>query len=407
MLRFEVKKVFSKTANKIALLILTVALFGVSFLAIGSVNYVDDRGDATSGITAARNLRNVKTQWTGYITEDMLLKVIEKNAEINASDEHLSTDYRENNKAYYKKQGFSDIREMLNMAFSSFKEYDYYRADSVTVEEADELYERRISNLVEWLNTDEVKDTYSEAEKKFLIAKYNELETPFYYKNADGWNALLEYASTIIMLLVLIMGFLVSGIFSNEIHLKADSIFFSTKLGRSKAVASKIGAGFLIVTVIYWVVILLYSVIVLALLGADGAGCVIQTSMSGWKSFYNITYFQEYFLTMLGGYLGSLFILTLSMFVSANNHSTVFAVTIPFILLFVPSLLNKISILSTVLGLLPDQLLQAREAINSFNLYQIGGKVIGAIPIIMILYSILYCILIPALYQVYRKAEIK
>ena len=177
----------------------------------------------------------------------------------------------------------------------------------------------------------------------------------------DGWKALLEYAPTIIMLIVLIMGFLVSGIFSSEFQLKADSIFFSTRLGRNRGTVAKIKAGFLMVTVIYWGVMLVYSAVVLISLGTDGASCAIQTGLGGWKSFYNISYLQDYLLTMIGGYLGSLFILTFSMLVTAKTRSTVLAVTIPFILLFIPSFLNGISILSNVLGLLPDQLLQISE----------------------------------------------
>ena len=95
------------------------------------------------------------------------------------------------------------------------------------------------------------------------------------------------------------------------------------------------------------------------------------------------------------------------MLVSARTRSTVMAVTIPFILLFLPSFLSGISALSEILGLLPDQLLQLNIAVNYFNLYQIGGKVMGAIPIIMVLYLILLCVLFPELYHVYRKTEIK
>ena len=125
------------------------------------------------------------------------------------------------------------------------------------------------------------------------------------------------------------------------------------------------------------------------------------------EKFYNITYLQDYLLTVLGGYLGNLFILFLSMLASAKTRSKALAVTIPFILLFIPSFLSGISVLSEVLGLLPDQLLQIRTAIKTFNLYQISGKIIGAVPIILTLYFILFCILLPVLYQVYRKIEIK
>lgn len=218
---------------------------------------------------------------------------------------------------------------------------------------------------------------------------------------------MLEYSPSIIMLVVLITGFLIAGIFSDETKLRADSIFFSAKLGRNRAVSAKIWAGFIIVTLIYWITMLLYSGIVLAVLGTGGADCAIQGGFAGWKSFYNITYLQDFLLTIWGGYLGNLFLLFLSMLMSAKTHSKALAVTIPFILLFLPSFLSNISVLSEILGLLPDQLLQICTAVKTFNLYQIGDHIVGAVPIILTVYLILFCMLLPVLYQVYRKTEIK
>lgn len=407
MLRYEIKKVFSKTANKIGLLILTVVLIIVSYFAVTYVDYVDEDGNNRTGIIAVRSLRDMKNQWAGYITEDVLREVIVQNALVNASAEYQSNDVQENNKAYSKKQGFSDIRDMINHAFCGFREYNYYRADSVTTEEVSEFYTKRISNLEEWLYSDEAKDQFTDMEKQFLIKQYEQLEIPLYYEYADGWIALLEYAPSIIMLTVLITSFFVSGIFSNEFQLKADAIYFSTKYGRNKAVKSKVEAGGIIITIIYWVVVLLYSAIVLGILGADGANCAIQAGFGSWKSFYNITYFENYLLTMVGGYIGSLFILTISMLISAKTKSTVLSVTVPFIFVFLPSFLSGFSALTEILGLLPDQLLQMNVAIKYFNLYQFGDRVIGAVPIIMILYAVLYVLMVPILYRVYQKAEIK
>ena len=407
MTRFELKKIFLKPVNKIVFIILAISLCVVSYFAIGDVDYVDENGEKSTGIAAASALQAKKNEWAGYITDDILRKVLEENEHIINSEEYLSTDMIEKEKAYSKKQGFSDIREMINQAFGGFQDYNYYRADSVTQEEIRSFYDRRTDNLIEWLNSEEQESRYSEQEKQFLISQYGKLETPFYYEYADGWAALLEYAPSIIMLAVLITVFLVSGIFSDEIQLKADSIFFSARLGRDKAIAAKIKAGFIVVTSVYWIMILLYSGIVLAVLGIGGAGCSIQNGFANWKSFYNITYLQDYLLTVLGGYLGNLFILFLSMLASAKTHSKALAVTIPFIILFIPSFLNGISVLSEVLGLLPDQLLQVCTAIKTFNLYQVGTKVVGAVPIIFVMYSILFCILLPVLYQVYRKTEIK
>lgn len=405
--RFELKKILAKPVNKLVLIILAVTLCVVSCLTIGYVDYVDENGEKSAGIAAASALRAAKNKWAGYITDDVLRKVLEENTLLINSEEYRSADLIENEKAYAKGQGFSDIRRMINQAFCGFQEYNYYRADSVTQEEIGSFYDRRTANLIEWLNAKEQEERYSQQERQFLIAQYEKLETPFYYEYADGWAALLEYLPTMIMLVVLITGFPVSGIFADEIQLKADSILFSAGLGRNKAIAAKIKAGFLAVTFVYWIMIILYSGIVLAVLGTGGADCAIQNGLANWKSFYNITYLQDYLLTISGGYLGNLFILFLSMLASAKTHSKALGVTIPFLLLFIPSFLGGISVLSEVSGLLPDQLLQVCTAIKTFYLYPIGAKIVGSVPILFVIYFILFCILLPVLYQVYRKTEIK
>ena len=54
---------------------------------------------------------------------------------------------------------------------------------------------------------------------------------------------MLQNISIFILILALVIGFLVSGIFSDEFQTKADAIFFSARLGRNKGVLSKIVAG--------------------------------------------------------------------------------------------------------------------------------------------------------------------
>ena len=134
----------------------------------------------------------------------------------------------------------------------------------------------------------------------------------------------------------------------------------------------------------------------------------IQSSMSGWKSIYNITNAQEYILIVLGGYLGCLFMQSLTMLVSAKTNSSVIAVIVPFILIFLPSFLSGTSLplLNKILGLLPDQMLQMNQVVKFFNLYEIGGKVFCAVPILIISYSILLLLIVPVIYFIYRRKEV-
>lgn len=194
MIRFEMKKVFSKSMNKIAFLVLTAALVIVSILTINRVEYVNENGNSSTGIVTARNLRNVKNQWAGLVTEEVLTRVIEENASINHFEEALSEDIEEQDKAYSKKQGIMGIVDIINNAFSEWRDYDYYAVDNVSAEEVKKVYAKRVSTLKEWLNSGEEK--FTDAQKNYLIGQYEALNTPFYYEYVDGWSALLQNIST-------------------------------------------------------------------------------------------------------------------------------------------------------------------------------------------------------------------
>lgn len=408
MLLYELKKVFCKASNRIALLLLLFLLGIVCYFAVSGVNFVDENGDSQWGIAAIRKLKEVKEEWAGDLTEEHIAKVIAENNRINATGEFQSDNVQKNDISFGWKQGFSDIRFMLVNSFCKFREYDYYIADSLKPEDAGKFYSNRILHLKEWLDT-EAEFMYSENEKAYLVQQYEALKIPMKYDYADGWNQLFEYAVTVVMFTVLFLGFLTGNIFSCEFQLKSDSIFYSAYHGRGKAAAAKVIAGLVLTTVIYWGIMALYSIIVLGILGPDGASCPIQTSISGWKSFHNITNLQKYALVCIGGYLGCLFSSLLTMLVSAKSRSAVLAVTVPFVLIFIPSFLSGIDIpaLTKLLGLLPDQLMQMSQTLSLFNLYEIGGKVADAVKVLFGLYTMLIIVMCPVLYQIYRKSQIK
>lgn len=404
MLQFEVEKVFCKFKNKAAIFLLLILLIATSFLTMNRVEYRDaESGNAVSGIAAAGKLRAERNKWAGYLTGDVLAEVVRENTRINLTPEAQSQDIQEQDKAYAQKQGISVINELINNAFSKWRDYNYFAVDSVSEEEAKHVYERRISSLKEYLDSGE--ETFPETQKKFLIQRYENLKTPFYYEYTEGWSALLQNISTFILMLALVIGFLVSGIFSDEFQTKADSIFFSSRLGRNKAIVSKINAGLLIATVLYVVFLVLYTAVVLLALGADGAKCPIQLDL--WRSSYNITFFEAYLLIAAGGYVGTLFAAIVSMIVSAATRSTMTAVIVPFLILCAFPFLSRIITLPGICSFFPDQLLEVYLNIKEFNLVEFGGRVMSVSTVIIPFYLFVSLILLPMLYGVYKKAEIK
>lgn len=404
MVKFEIKKVFLRRGNQIAVALLAVLLCVVCFFA-GNISYVNESGETETGFQAVKKLREEQKEWAGLLDEVKIRKVIEENNKISQTPEAQSEDFQENDKAFHKKQGFQEIRNLLNYAYAEgFRDYNYFRADSLKPEDASKFYENRIVLLKEWLSG-EGKALFSETEKEYLIKKYESLQTPFFYDYVEGWKQLFLYFPTILMILMLVLGYLISGIFAREFQWKADSILFSSMYGKNKAVSAKVKACFYIVTGIYWCTVLLYTGAVLLYLGADGAFCPVQANSSGWKSFYEMTNMEKYILCAVGGYLGCLFISFLTMLVSGKTKSSVAAVVLPFVLLFLPSFLSNINhpAAAGILGLLPDRLLQLAQGTANFTLYEIGGKVLDGIFLLFPVYSVFCALLLPVLKRMYRK----
>ena len=96
------------------------------------------------------------------------------------------------------------------------------------------------------------------------------------------------------------------------------------------------------------------------------------------------------------------------MLVSAWSRSATVAVTVPFVLIFLPSVLDNLGSdwMSKLTGLLPDQLFQMDLAVRYFNLYCVGGRLMGALPILFTVYTALALLCLPVCYRVFRRAGI-
>lgn len=76
MIYYEIKKVFSKISNKIAIIILAIILCITISSAISGVEYVNEEGEIETGITAIRKLKEEKKKWKGELTEEQIKNVV-------------------------------------------------------------------------------------------------------------------------------------------------------------------------------------------------------------------------------------------------------------------------------------------------------------------------------------------
>lgn len=412
MTRFELKKIFSRRINQIVLLVMAVITAVCIFVGLNTVSYsVYDGNPETgtyylSGHAAAVRLRADAEQYEGELTVGLLRRVIEDNARIQAMPEAQSKSIPELNYVYTFTQGYKDIRSIFAVAYTPFNEYDYFALDNLTPGDADRFYSLRTQQLIDWLKEPAVIDMFTPAEREFLISRYEALETPMLYRPTPGWEAVFEQTPSLLMFMCFILGFLLAGIFADEAHLKTDAIFYSSFHGRKKAVWAKIKAGLVITNGIYWGCMLVFSSALLLSLGAQGWDCPVQVSGPGWKYLYNISILQKYLLTLVCGWAGVSVIAMVSMLISAKTNSATLSVAVPIFIIFLPQILSAIANsvnVTKIMGLMPDQLLQVNTVMGFFNLYSIGGKIFAQLEITPWLHLAISALLVPLVYQVYRK----
>ena len=91
-------------------------------------------GNGIKGIKAIGLLKNEKMKWNGYLTVDTIRNVLKENQAINSDskyagidEENLTSesDIKLSNMKYSRKQGFADIRDLINCSYEEIHSYDY------------------------------------------------------------------------------------------------------------------------------------------------------------------------------------------------------------------------------------------------------------------------------------------
>lgn len=414
MVWYEIKKILLRPSCRIALLLLLFlsVRFCVQVMnGSESAYWVNEEGQMETGRAAMQKLRAARKEWSGTLDEELLQKAL---AELKRLDEEGKAHPENPDYAFNQYQGLSHIRSLMNMAFKSgytWKYEDWYLAETLEPEQLSHFYENRINQMEGWLydETGTAYNRFSEAEKQYLIRNYESLETPFEVDYTVGWDMAYRVSYYIILYGSILMAFLTSGIFANEFRWKTDSVYFSTGLGRKKGTASKLAAGFLFTTAVYWGILLAVNLIVLGCMGFDGASCQIQTDFHYWDSIYHITFFQRNALALMDGYLLWMFLCAFVMLVSAAFRSVSLAVTVPSLLVLGADFLDRggyVGERSKILMFFPHKMTSAYGN-EPIMLYSVFGKIVPPITIQRVLYSCLTVLMAIVCCRIFRRRQVR
>ncbi|MGI6721490.1 MAG: ABC transporter [Anaerovoracaceae bacterium] len=322
MLRYELILLQSRRINRLLLLVLLVLAIVFSMFAVWSIHYVDENGVQHAGLSSPGKLIEVKSRWSGKVTPQVAADVMrgyEKNQSVYGADLP--------DKVYAgTEQAYADIKDMIVSALCYDRDFDEAVLDGIDADRARDIYKIRAENIAR-----EVKEYgTTPAKRAFLERQSAKVRTPFSYAPFDSWDTMGLYATTYAILLIIVISFFAAGIFSDDFRLQADAVFFTTKWGRTRGTRARIAAGLVMATAVYWVFMMILSLLSFAVMGVSGGAVPVQMEYS--YCIYALTFMQRYLVIILAGYIGSLLAAMAAMLVSAKTHSALLAICIPFVL---------------------------------------------------------------------------
>lgn len=391
MIRYEWKKMFSKKVNRVLLLILSGLTLAFSYFAVTSSFYVDEHGVEHSGINAVPNLTKVRREWRGVLTSEMIEKAL-------VQRQKLDRTYGEEipNEVYGKEiQGYDDVIHFVNAVLRADGEYDSRAMLRLHPEKFGVIYQMREENLRKMVsNTGK-----NERQQAFLEKIYSKVKTPFYYEPYETWEILFRYTNILGLIMALFLTIPVAGVFVDEFQTRAEAVFFSTKYGRKKAIWSKIGAVFLLVSAVYWGIMLLFTLICVGVMGASGHS--VSYSINFTYTLYPWTFFQIHLLILVCEYVATLFAASVAMLVAAKTKKSPLAIFVPFVLFAVSPFVAREMPFKGFFQLTPDQLLNVHNCLRISHFYQVGNTVFRQIPFIGLFYAIMALVLTPVTHKLY------
>lgn len=399
ILKYELRKIIKKRINRILILLIILASLILSVFAIGSFRFVDKNGKTHNGIYASRNLIEEKNRWKGELTGKSINKII-KMANIADSKEHKV----EHPDIIYGQevQSYTDIIDSsTKMLYGEHGMDDKTEAiKTASPREINKIYDRYRENLKK--SSEEYGDTSQK--RAYIMNKYRKIKTPMYYEAPDAWDTMLLYVEPLSLILLLIISFITAGIFVEEFRYKADSVFFSSVFGKSKAIKYKVLAGIIMTTVLYWFGIGLLSMICFGVMGTSGVNTMYQFSQP--YAIYTVTFGQMYWISIICGYIASLLSSSISMLIASKSKSIAVSIGVPVILFGVLPFVTRI-LPFKILALMPAGLNNILNNAKIPYVFQVGGTAFSQIGFMMAFYLAIAAILSPFTYICYKRVAVK
>lgn len=395
LLGYEIKKIIMKKSTVVAFFLLfALQIFLAISGSLGST-YVNDVFYETH---SERNRidREHGIALSGRAIDDKLLaEVQEAYAKIDWSNrEYMWTDAYKN-----------EVRKYLDF-INHLKEWwgsSFFTTDNMNEETLYDLREQSRDSMWEAYEL-------SEQEKAYWREKDAEVEIPFTYEYALGFELLVDMNGGYMtcMLITFFIAISMVTVFADEHTRKTDQLILCTPYGRGKAYFAKILAG----SIVVFEVNLLFTVTVVAgkffSYGTEGFGAAIQAVLAPWYS-YSLTMGQALLLMTCLLFLSSVMVAIFAMLLAEILRNSIGAMAVVIGLLLAARMIPispSFGVLSQAWNYLPINLLKVDQGFLDLRLVNLFGLQLTSWQFAPILYIAVMVLMVFVGEKVYRKYQV-
>lgn len=214
---------------------------------------------------------------------------------------------------------YSGIYVLIDSAYAKAEDaFDIYDFQGISKADADNYYTIRENQFRTNLTNNPL---WSAADVEKVMAMDQKVEKPFIMEYVDGYQRFFSLSMTTMAVLLLVISFCISPIFSDEYSKKTDSLILTSKNGKKSFLYAKLFTGVSFSFLLTLLFLFLAYLSCMLLYGFDGTNAQIQLLIPAIT--YDFTMFDATILVMVVSLLGAFLHTAICLFLSSCTRSAI------------------------------------------------------------------------------------
>lgn len=406
LIKYEFLKILRKKSTLIVMvasLLVTAFLFGLPVLRYQTYN----QEGVIEGLDGIAYEKEQAEKYSVPLTDEYITETIQEVQQLFENPDNVGYDGYEQflvDSAYW--DGIAPREGLLSMIAKNYvnpnESVGYSSLADLDISEGANFYAARQEKIEKLLNT--ASRELSEEQKAYWQDMNSKVDEPFQYGYYEGWEIIIS-SFELLMFALLAVCIVIAPVFAGEYEAGTDAVILSAKYGKTKLTTAKIIASYLFGVLAFTLHVIVALGLPLVAFGFDGWNLPLQIANTTIP--YPWTFLQATLVNLEVVYLVLFAMIGLTLLLSAKMKSPYLVLIVLVPVLFIPLCLSPngtTGAYNLILFLLPYR--STMPELGKYITYQIGGLVLDAFTMRVILYALLTAVMLPLARLGFKKHQV-